>query len=324
MKKIVKFTMVLLVVMMVSTTASAGFFDWFKKDNADDGKIRVGFSQMSNSAPWRIAESDSIKEEAKKRGYDLVFTNAEGQTAKQVSDVEDLIAQQVDYILLAPREYNGLTPALQSAKEAGIPVILIDRAAAGTPGEDYVTLIASDFVWEGEEAGRWLAKQKDGEIDIVELRGTAGASVAKDRSEGFNNIVDQKSRMNIVASQVAEFSRSEAQKVMTNIIQAKNGDFDAVYAHNDEMAIGAVNALKAANMKPGEDVLIIGIDGQKNAVEAIKAGEMSATVTCSPFFGPVAFDVIEKLERGESVPGNVINEDTLYDSENVSEYTNPF
>ncbi|WP_319370072.1 ABC transporter substrate-binding protein [uncultured Ilyobacter sp.] len=313
----------LILAMSVMVLAGCG-----KKEQAGEvkeSKIKVGFAQESNSAPWRIAESESIKSEAEKRGYQLIFTNAEGQTAKQVSDIEDLIAQGVDYIVLAPREYEGLTPALMSAKEAGIPVILVDREAAGVPGEDYVTLIASDFVWEGEEAARWLAEQKEGKINIVELKGTAGSSVANDRSKGFRNIVDSNSNLEIVSAQIADFSRAEAQKVMTNIIQAKGaGNINAVYAHNDEMALGAIKALKAANIEPGKDVLVIGIDGQKDAVDAIKSGEMSATVTCSPFFGPATFDVIEKLEKGETVPTSIVNKDVLYDSKNVHEYTNPF
>jgi len=283
-------------------------------------KLRVGFSQMENNNPWRIAETNSIKEEAAKRGIELVYTDAQGQTAKQVSDVEDLIAQKVDYILLAPREFEGLAPALQSAKAAGIPVILIDRAAAGEAGVDYVTLIASDFILEGKQAGEWLAKATNGKANIVELTGTTGSSVAKDRADGFAEAIKAYPDMKIIASQTGDFARANGQKVMENIIQAKGKDITAVYAHNDEMAIGAIQALKAAGMTPGKDVTIISIDGSKDALKAIIAGELGATVECNPRFGPSAFDVIEKHQKGESIPTSIVNPDKFFDKDNAAQF----
>jgi galactofuranose transport system substrate-binding protein len=283
-------------------------------------KLRVGFSQMENNNPWRIAETNSIKEEAAKRGIELVYTDAQSQTAKQVSDVEDLIAQKVDYILLAPREFEGLAPALQSAKAAGIPVILIDRAAAGTAGVDYVTIIASDFILEGNQAGDWLAKITSGKASIVELTGTTGSSVAIDRADGFAEAIKKYPDMKIIASQTGDFARANGQKVMENIIQAKGKEITAVYAHNDEMAIGAIQALKAAGMTPGKDVTIISIDGSKDALKAIIAGELGATVECNPRFGPSAFDVVEKLEKGEKVPTSIVNPDRFFDKANAEKF----
>jgi galactofuranose transport system substrate-binding protein len=282
--------------------------------------LRVGFSQMENNNPWRIAETNSIKDEAAKRGIELVYTDAQSQTAKQVSDVEDMIAQKVDYILLAPREFEGLAPALQAAKAAKIPVILIDRAAAGTAGEDYVTLIASDFILEGQQAGEWLAKQTNGKANIVELTGTTGSSVAKDRADGFVQAISKFPDMKIIASQTGDFARANGQKVMENIIQAKGKEITAVYAHNDEMAIGAIQALKAAGMTPGKDVILISIDGEKDALKAIVAGELGATVECNPRFGPSAFDVIEKLMKGEKVPTGIVNPDRFFDKANADKF----
>jgi galactofuranose transport system substrate-binding protein len=282
--------------------------------------LRVGFSQMENNNPWRIAETNSIKDEAAKRGIELVYTDAQSQTAKQVSDVEDMIAQKVDYILLAPREFEGLAPALQAAKAAKIPVILIDRAAAGTAGEDYVTLIASDFILEGQQAGEWLAKQTNGKANIVELTGTTGSSVAKDRADGFVQAISKFPDMKIIASQTGDFARANGQKVMENIIQAKGKEITAVYAHNDEMAIGAIQALKAAGMTPGKDVILISIDGEKDALKAIVAGELGATVECNPRFGPSAFDVIEKLQKGEKVPTGIVNPDRFFDKANADKF----
>ncbi len=288
-------------------------------DNSDK-QLVVGFSQMENNSPWRIAETQSIKDEAEKRGVKLVYTDAQSQTSKQISDVEDMIAQKVDYILLAPREFEGLAPALEAAKEAGIPVILIDRAAAGVAGEDYVTLIASDFVDEGKRVAEWVAEKTGGKANIVELTGTAGSSVAIDRANGFLEGIKAYPDMKIIASQTGDFARAKGQSVMENIIQAKGDEITAVYAHNDEMAIGAIQALKAAGREPGKDVVIASIDGEKDALKAIIAGELGVSVECNPKFGPIAFDTIAKLEKGEKVDTFIKNEDRLFDATNASQF----
>ena len=286
----------------------------------DEGKFVVGFSQMESDNPWRLAETKSLRDEAAKRGYELVVTDAQGQTAKQVSNVEDLIARRVNVILLAPREYEGLAPALQAAKEANIPVILVDRAAAGTPGEDYVTLLASNFVEQGKRAAEWLAKQTNGQAKIVELSGTAGSSVAKDRGDGFREGIKAYPGMQIVASQTGDFSRAAGQRVMQNIAQSLGKQITAVYAHNDEMALGAIQALKAAGLQPGKDVIIVSVDGQKAALEAIQRGELGATVESNPRFGPLAFDTIEKLRKGEQIPTKLLITDRFFESSNAKEF----
>ena len=286
----------------------------------DSGKFVVGFSQMESDNPWRLAETKSLRDEAAKRGYELVVTDAQGQTAKQVSNVEDLIARRVNLILLAPREYEGLAPALQAAKEAKIPVILVDRAAAGTPGEDYVTLLASNFVDQGKRAAEWLAKTTNGQAKIVELSGTAGASVAKDRGDGFREGIKAYPGMQIVASQTGDFSRAAAQRVMQNIAQSLGKQITAVYAHNDEMALGAIQALKAAGLQPGKDVVIVSVDGERAALEAIERGEIGATVESNPRFGPLAFDTIEKLRKGEKIPPQLLITDRFFDSANAKQF----
>ena len=296
-----------------------------KKANGGDGsgKETVGFSQMENNGPWRIAETKSMRDEAAKRPkYELIVTDAQSQTAKQVSDVEDLVARGVKAIFLAPREYEGLAPALQAAKNAKIPVFLIDREAAGKVGEDYVTFIGSDFVKQGERVGEWLAKETNGKAGIIELQGTAGSSVAIDRAKGFKNIIDKNPEMKILASQPADFTRAEGQRVMENLIQAHGKNITAVYAHNDEMALGAIQALKSAGMNPGKDVLVVSIDGQKSALEAIMAGDMNITVESNPRFGPVAFETYEKYLKGEQLPPKIILEDKFYDKANAAQFVN--
>jgi ribose transport system substrate-binding protein len=284
-------------------------------------KMRVGFSQTEEDGPWRIAESKSMRDEAAKRGYELVYTNARGATAQQVSDLEDLIAQRVDAIFLAPREAKGFEGPLQAAKEAGIPVILIDRELEGVrAGEHYVTFIGSNFIEEGKRAGEWLAKQSNGKAGIIELLGTAGSSVANDRHQGFADAIKAHPDMKIIAAQDGNFTRAQGQKVMESLIQAHGRNITAVYAHNDEMALGAIQALKSANFNPGRDVLVVSVDGQKSALEAIQRGEMNATVECNPRFGPVAFDTLEKFKRGEPIPPKIINTDRFFDASNAAQF----
>src|SRR5215212_2139255 len=283
-------------------------------------KMRVGFSQTEEDGPWRIAETKSMRDEAAKRGYELVYTNARGATAQQVSDLEDIIAQRVDAIFLAPRESKGFEGPLQAAKQAGIPVFLIDRELEGvSAGGDYVTFIGSNFIEEGKRAGEWLSKQTSGKAGIVELLGTAGSSVANDRHQGFADAIKAFPDMKIITAQDGNFTRAQGQKVMESLIQAHGKSITAVYTHNDEMALGAIQALKAANMNPGKDVLVVSVDGQKSALEAIVKGEMNATVECNPRFGPVAFDTLEKFKRKEPIAPKIINEDRFFDTANAQQ-----
>ncbi len=281
----------------------------------------IGFSQMEEDSPWRVAETNSMKAEAGKRAdkYELIMTNAEGQTSKQVSDVRDLIARGVSAIFLAPREFDALAPALQAAKEARIPVFLIDRVSAGKAGEDYVTFIGSDFVLQGGNAARWLVAEMDAKANIVELTGTEGSSVARDRSKGFHDDIDQRQNMTVIASETADFSREKGKQVMENIIKSKK-KFNAVFAHNDQMVLGAIEALKSAGMRPGQDVKIVSIDGERAALEAILRGELNASVESNPKFGPVAFDTLEKYLAGRKLLPKIIVEDRLYDKRNAEEY----
>jgi len=287
---------------------------------AGDGKWVVGFAQMGHDNPWRMAQTASLKAEAQKRGYDIVVTDAQDQTAKQVSDVEDLIARGVNVILLAPREYEGLSPALQAAKDANIPVILVDREAEGKAGEDYVTFLGSNFVDQGRRAAEWLVKETGGNAGIVELTGTPGASVAVDRSKGFHDVIAQHPGMKIIASQTGEFSRANGQRVMQNLAQSLGKQITAVYAHNDEMALGALEALRSAGLQPGRDVRVVSIDGERAALEAIQRGELGATVESNPRFGPIAFETIEQVRHHQPVPPKKLITDRFFDRTNAAQF----
>jgi ABC-type sugar transport system substrate-binding protein len=314
----------LLLVLCVAAVALAGCRKGGGAGAGKEGKLRVGFSQMESNGPWRIAETKSMRDEAAKRAdrFELVVTDARGDLAVQVANVEDLIAQRVDAIFLAPQQEKGFEGALQAAKDAGIPVILLDREVQGTAGQDFVTFIGSNFVEEGKRAGEWLVKQTGGKAGIIELLGTAGSSVARDRHDGFAAAIKSSPDMKILASQNGNFTRAEGQKVMENLIQAHGREITAVYAHNDEMALGAIQALKAAGFQPGKDVLVVSVDGQKSALEAIQRGEMNVTVECNPRFGPIAFDTLEKHLKGEKLPPKIIVPDRFFDSTNAAQYVN--
>jgi galactofuranose transport system substrate-binding protein len=288
---------------------------------AKKDKYRVGFAQTESNNPWRLAQTASMKDEAAKRGFELVYTDAAGSAAKQVSDVESMIAQKVDAIFLAPREEVPLAEAVLKAKAAGIPVILLDRnvdQSRAQAGRDFVTFIGSDFIEEGKRAADWLIKKTGGTAKIIELEGTTGSSPANDRKKGFDDAIKAQSGMQILASQTGDFARDKGRQVMETLLQA-HPDVTVVYAHNDEMAIGAIAALEAAGKKPGTDVIVVSIDGEKDALQAIVDGKMGASVECNPRFGPKAFETLLKYANGEKIDPKIINPDKFYDSSNAAQ-----
>lgn len=282
---------------------------------------KAGFAQSESNNPWRIAETQSMQAEAKKRGWQLVYTDAASSAAKEVSDVNSMIAQGVDIIFLVPREERPLIPAVRAAKKAGIPVILIDRGvdpSLAKPGVDYLTFIGSNFVQEGQRVAEWLVQTTNGKAKIIELEGSVGASPANDRKKGFDDVIRQHAGMTILASQSGDFVRDTGRQVAQTLLQA-HPDATAIYAHNDEMALGAIAAIEAAGKVPGRDILICSIDGEKDGVQGIVDGKIGAICECSPFFGPVAFDTAEKHFRGETIPPQIINHDRFYTAENAKQ-----
>jgi ribose transport system substrate-binding protein len=289
---------------------------------AKKDKYKVGFSQVETNNPWRIAQTESLKAEAARLGHELVYTDAGGSEAKQIADVESMIAQKVDLIFLAPRSEKPLAEAVLKAKEACIPVIMLDRDvdhSIAAPGKDYVTMIGSDFVAEGKNVAQWLAKTTGEKATIIELEGTVGSSPAIDRKKGFDDEIKNYPNMQIVASQTGDFARDKGRQVAETLLQA-HPDVTAIYAHNDEMAMGAIAALEAAGKVPGQDVIVVSIDGTKDAAQAILDGKMGATSECSPKFGPKAFETMLAYANGETFPPKIVNPDRFFDATNVAEY----
>jgi len=301
---------------LVSTVAMAADLPPLAKKDS----YKVGFAQTESNNPWRIAQTESMKAEAAKLGYQFVYTDAAGSAAKQVADVNSMIAQGVDLIFLAPREEKPLIPAVLAAKKAGIPVILLDRSVdpkLAVAGKDYVTFIGSDFVEEGKRVAEWLVKNANGKTKIIELEGTTGSSPANDRKKGFDEAIKAAGGFEIVASQSGDFARDKGRQVAEALLQA-HPDANVIYAHNDEMALGAIAALEAAGKKPGTDVLVLSIDGGKEAVQAIADGKIGAVVECNPRFGPIAYETLKRYAGGEKIEAWVKNKDKFYDTSNAA------
>ena len=288
---------------------------------AKKSSYKVGFAQSESNNQWRIAETASMEAEGKKRGWQLVYTDAASSAAKQVSDVNSMIAQRVDLIFLVPREEVPLIPAVRAARAAGIPVILIDRSVApklAKPGIDYLTFIGSNFVQEGQRVADWLIKDMNGNAKILEIEGSVGASPANDRKKGFDDALKGHPGMVILASQSGDFVRDTGRQVTQTLLQA-HPDATAIYAHNDEMALGAIAACQAAGKVPGKDITICSVDGSKAGVEQIIKGRIGAICECSPEFGPVAFTTAATYFAGGKVPPQIINHDNFYTKANAAQ-----
>lgn len=276
----------------------------------------VGFAQTDSMSAWRTTETDSIKAAVEGAGGTFVVKDAQGDIATQASDVADLIALGVDYLVVAPLEDNGLQDVLIEAMDAGIPVILVDRAIAGEAGVHYTTAIASDFVWEGAQCADALNAALPDGGNVVIINGGYESSTSTDRQKGFVDGLND--NFTVVAEQNGNWLMADAQDVMENIIQAQGGEnIDAVFAVTDDMVQGAMNAITANNLVPGQDILTMGIDGTRAALEAVEAGTQLASCTCTPYFGPIVLQTITAMINGEEVAPAIVNPDTLYTKDNV-------
>ena len=276
-------------------------------------KLVVGFSQIGAESAWRTANTQSIQDEAKKRGVDLKFSDAQQKQENQIKALRSFIAQKVDVIAFSPVVETGWEDVLREAKEANIPVIVSDRRP-DVPEDLYVTFIGADFIEEGRMAAEWLAKKMNGKATIAELTGTPGSAPANDRKKGFADELAKSPDMKIVFSQTGEFTRAKGKEVMEALLKSPTGaQINALYAHNDDMALGAIQAIEEAGKKPGKDIVIVSIDGVKGAFEAMIAGKLNCTVECNPLLGPPLFDAIEAVMAKKELPKRTIIKDGIFD-----------
>ena len=282
-------------------------------------KLVVGFSQIGAESAWRTAETASIENEAKNRGIDLKMSDAQQKQENQIKALRSFLAQNVDAIILAPVVETGWEPVLREVKQANVPVVLVDRGITVSDQSLYATLIASDFVQEGRMAAEWLAKKLGGKGNIVELQGTTGAAPAIDRKKGFEEGIAKFPNLKIIKSQSGDFTRSKGKEVMEAFLKAEGKNIQAVYAHNDDMALGAIQAIEEAGLKPSVDIVVVSIDGVKDAFQAMVDGKLNCSVECNPLLGPAAFDAVEAIRAGKQVPKKTIVKDQLYDQSNAKE-----
>ncbi|KQZ15813.1 sugar ABC transporter substrate-binding protein [Mesorhizobium sp. Root554] len=277
--------------------------------------LTVGFSQIGSESGWRAAETSVTKQEAEKRGVDLKFADAQQKQENQIKAIRGFVAQGVDAIFVAPVVATGWDAVLKEAKDAEIPVILLDRGIEGSP-DLYMTMVASDQVLEGKVAGDWLVKDAAGkECNVVELQGTTGSSPAINRKKGFEDAIAGTPTIKIIRSQTGDFTRAKGKEVMEGFLKAENGgkNICALYAHNDDMAVGAIQAIKEAGLKPGSDIKVVSIDAVPDIFKAMADGEANATVELTPNMAGPAFDALAKFKAdGTLPPKTIITESKLY------------
>ncbi|MBB2922413.1 ABC transporter substrate-binding protein [Cellulomonas cellasea] len=289
-------------------------------DSGSGDLITVGFAQVGAESGWRAANTKSIQDTlTKENGFDLKFSDAQQKQENQIQAIRSYIAQGVDVIAFSPVVESGWDAVLEEAKAADIPVVLTDRAVDSEDESLYVSFLGSDFVVEGEKAGQWVVDEfGDEEINIVELQGTTGSAPANDRKAGFESVIEGHDNLKIIASQTGNFTRSEGKTVMEGFLQA-NPDIDLVYAHNDDMGLGAMEAIEAAGKVPGVDIKIVTVDAVKDGMQALADGKFNFIVECSPLLGPQLAEIVEQVVAGETPEKRIITEETTFTQEQAKE-----
>jgi ABC-type sugar transport system substrate-binding protein len=277
--------------------------------------ITMGFSQVGAESGWRTANTKSIQEAAATAGIELKFSDAQQKQENQIKAIRSFIQQRVDVIAFSPVVETGWDNVLLEAKRADIPVILTDRAIDSDDETLYESFLGSDFVEEGRKAGQWLAEDAGGTgtVNVVELQGTTGAAPAIDRKAGFEEAIAG-SNIKVIASQTGDFTRSGGKQVMEAFLKS-HSDIEVVYAHNDDMGLGAIEAIEAAGKQPGEDIKIITVDAVKDGMKALADGKINYIVECNPLLGDQLMDLAKKVVAGEEIPKRVVVEESTFTQE---------
>jgi galactofuranose transport system substrate-binding protein len=278
-------------------------------------QITLGFAQVGAESGWRTANTKSIQDSAQAAGIELKFSDAQQKQENQIRAIRSFIQQKVDVIAFSPVVVSGWDTVLKEAKAANIPVILTDRAIDSPDTSLYKTFLGSDFVKEGRKAGEWLTKElgsATGDVNIVELQGTTGSAPANDRKKGFGDVIASQPKFKIVASQTGEFTRTKGKEVMEAFLKSQP-KIDVLFAHNDDMGLGAIEAIEGAGKKPGTDIKIVTIDAVKDGMQALADGKINYIVECNPLLGPQLMDLAKKVAAGEQVPQRIETEETEFD-----------
>lgn len=329
-KILIMTTLLLLVLTACNTSAGTGGSNsendsssaTESEGNESNDKLVIGFSQVGAESEWRTANTKSIQNAIKDAGHELKFSDAQQKQENQIKAIRSFIAQKVDAIVFSPVVETGFETVMQEAKDANIPVFLADRAVDIEDDSLWVTFLGSDFVEEGRKAARWLVDEmgdEKGDVNIVELQGTVGSAPAIDRKEGFEEVMADHPNFKIIKSQTGDFTRAKGKEVMEAFLRSEGENIDVLYSHNDDMAIGAIQAIEEYGLKPGEDIKIIGVDAVKGAFEAMADGKMNVTIECNPLFGPQLVDLIEAHFSGEELEKRIAVEESMYTMDQAEE-----
>ncbi len=279
--------------------------------------ITLGFAQVGAESGWRTANTKSVQDSAKQAGITLKFSDAQQKQENQIKAIRSYIQQRVDVIAFSPVVESGWDAVLNEAKRAKIPVILTDRAVDSQDTTLYKTFLGSDFVKEGKLVGEWVLEEfadTKGEVSIAELQGTTGSAPAIDRKQGFTDALKADPKFKITQSQDGEFTRAKGKEVMEAFLKSGK-PIDLLFAHNDDMALGAIEAIEGAGLKPGEDIKIVSVDAVKDGMQALADGKINFIAECNPLLGPQLMDLTQKVAAGEAVPQRVETEETTFTSE---------
>ena len=283
----------------------------------DLSQLVVGFAQVGAESGWRTANTKDIQAAFQEAGIQLKFSDAQQKQENQIKAIRSYIQQGVDYIAFSPVVQTGWDAVLQEAKAANIPVILTDRAVDSQDKSLYVTFLGSDFVAEGKKAGDWVVneyKSASGPVNIIQLEGTTGSAPAIDRAKGFTDVIGADSKFKIVASQTGDFTRAGGKQVTEALLKA-HPEVNLIYAHNDDMGLGAIEAIEAAGKVPGKDIKIVTVDAVHDGMVALSEGKINFIVECSPLLGKQLIDIVKKLNNGETVPQRIVTEETTFTQE---------
>ena len=298
-----KIGMIVLVLILLGTlTGCAG-----KTAEVETPSIVGGFSQLGAESSWRIANTASVEAAAKRRGFGLMTQNANQKQEKQIDAIRSFIAYQVDVIVFSPIVETGWENVLQEARQAGIPVILVDRMIETRDADLYTAYVGADFYAEGVRAGEYLIRKADAEqrtrVRIAEISGTPDSTPMRDRQRGFRDAIAGDARFEIVDSLSGDFLRSKGEECMMKLLERYGRDgIDVVYSHNDSMTLGALDVLEREGIRPARDIMLITVDGEKEAVDALKAGKINCVVQCTPDLGENVMQLVQDLKDGREIP----------------------
>ena len=286
---------------------------------ANSSGLVIGFSQLGSESAWRLGNTASMEKAAEEHGFSLVVDNGMQKQENQIAAIRSFIAYRVDVIVFAPIVEDGWANVLLEAKEAGIPVIMMDRVINVRDSDLYTAYIGPDHYQEGVNAAKFLQKKaqemepgEDGKIRIAELSGTEGSSPMISRYKGFHDLIDRDERFEVLETVSGDFLRSKGRECMQTLLEKYPDQIDVLYSHNDAMTLGAIEVLEKNGIKPGEDIVIISVDGEQAAVDLLKEGKINCVVECSPMLGEAVMDLAERIVSGKDYPRISRPEETCF------------